>query len=974
MRFPANMAETEYNGEDYLMVGRDAEGEPLKIKLKDAIGHQFIDYIKPTDAAPTPMRNGNYTFSIGGNKPAWLTAEAGVTTVKAGDGVAVVYTAPSGYSYTHVDVYVDVYAIADYTSKLDTFSKISIFKNNASQKSVIGVSNFIINTNLRRVAGYTFGLSNIYHNVLNAGKYKTFVSFYSLDSSGTRIDQDSRYYYENDVSTVKTGIETITLVVVAGTQHITGTITVDWDVLPVGVSTINANTLSDDIFQSNELYDSTQSSIGLVDRSSKLLSDVELPVTQFELFTSNLGTGKFANLFTGRTVYGIVASCYLAGTVNFGKVNKATNVVTPINSVAVKIGLNVIKFDVKVTLATNEYIYVSGSILGVLRYVNTGDVSAWDVTANATSSGLAISYGIIKNNANSLFNIFDALSSVNVINTSISAINTALIDRTTHPNTDGYTLDTVNDRIIDTSLLSSSVVSGNYWCNGQMLHAGIIRSINVASTVTEIKAFACTISGTTITKTHDYGTINASAGVVTLSDTYIISTNEYLFIKFTGAMVYANIGASTYSSGNGTTSATDVYTTYQIINISNVVGSSPIPILSKDLLASITDLKTNYGLIDYGHFVLPSTIHAAIGIQCNLWWNTIANYIEGDKSIQFSVISTVGETNKRCFRFTPTVAGDYAVKLISKNLAGIVIDSKTVTVKVASAAAGSGNKNILMCGDSRTWQNISDIQGSATYTGGAGNKTITTELKALLDANLGASFNFVGTCISAIDATVKNEAYSGYSYAGFLTLSSVSPFWNPSTNQFDLPWYMSTKAGLSGQLLDYVTIMFGVNDITYGKWTANTETMYADMIAGIPSIVNNAKLLVQKFIDANANCKIVLIIEPTTCENQDSFGYWGKTYQSYGNTKGYELERAMKQLRKAIITTFDNGAYNSNVIISGAGLWVDRTYGFPYTTEKVSSRASVATKLSFKNSIHPHDDGYKQIADGLFGTIKSLEQ
>ena len=59
--------------------------------------------IKPTDAAPTPARNGNYTFSIGGNKPAWLTAEAGVTTVKAGDGMAVVFTEPSSYTYTHVD-------------------------------------------------------------------------------------------------------------------------------------------------------------------------------------------------------------------------------------------------------------------------------------------------------------------------------------------------------------------------------------------------------------------------------------------------------------------------------------------------------------------------------------------------------------------------------------------------------------------------------------------------------------------------------------------------------------------------------------------------------------------------------------------------------------------------------------------------------------------------------------------------------
>lgn len=35
MRFPANMVETAYNGEDYLMLGRDAEDEPLKIKLKN---------------------------------------------------------------------------------------------------------------------------------------------------------------------------------------------------------------------------------------------------------------------------------------------------------------------------------------------------------------------------------------------------------------------------------------------------------------------------------------------------------------------------------------------------------------------------------------------------------------------------------------------------------------------------------------------------------------------------------------------------------------------------------------------------------------------------------------------------------------------------------------------------------------------------------------------------------------------------
>ena len=78
----------------------------------NSIGNS-LGSIKPTDAAPTPARNGNYTFSIGGNKPAWLTAEAGVTTVKAGDGVAVVYTAPSSYTYTHVDVSSDIIYLSE---------------------------------------------------------------------------------------------------------------------------------------------------------------------------------------------------------------------------------------------------------------------------------------------------------------------------------------------------------------------------------------------------------------------------------------------------------------------------------------------------------------------------------------------------------------------------------------------------------------------------------------------------------------------------------------------------------------------------------------------------------------------------------------------------------------------------------------------------------------------------------------------
>lgn len=90
--------------------------DTLKTKINASTGGS-LGSIKPTDSAPTPARNGNYTFSIGGNKPAWLTAEPLVTTVKAGDGVAVVYTAPSTYSYTHVDVGSEFFTINE--TKID---------------------------------------------------------------------------------------------------------------------------------------------------------------------------------------------------------------------------------------------------------------------------------------------------------------------------------------------------------------------------------------------------------------------------------------------------------------------------------------------------------------------------------------------------------------------------------------------------------------------------------------------------------------------------------------------------------------------------------------------------------------------------------------------------------------------------------------------------------------------------------------
>ena len=385
--------------------------------------------------------------------------------------------------------------------------------------------------------------------------------------------------------------------------------------------------------------------------------------------------------------------------------------------------------------------------------------------------------------------------------------------------------------------------------------------------------------------------------------------------------------------------------------------------------AELPITSRNFGT-EYGKILLPSNIYIAQSIECNLWWSSIANYIDGDKSVLFKVNGFIGKTMDRCYRVDTSVIASELITIISYDQHGFLIDSKDVTIHVVNKNAGTGTKNILMIGDSRTWQSISDIQGSDTYTGGGDNKTITTRVKNLCGYTEGAHFDFIGTQISQLDANVKNEGYSGWSWQGIVSNSSI--FWNPNTNALDFKYYMNNVLGLTNQKPNYATIMLGINDLLLGYWDKKDKDIYTTIIKRIDDILGYSRTLINQFVSDFPDCKLLIVIESTTCEHQSAFGEWNQMV-GYPNTSGYDCERALKEFRKRIIEDYDNGKYNSNVILSSAGVWADRTYGFPYVKEKVSKQSSVATELLFKNSIHPHDDGYNQIGDGIFSTIKYLE-
>lgn len=420
---------------------------------------------------------------------------------------------------------------------------------------------------------------------------------------------------------------------------------------------------------------------------------------------------------------------------------------------------------------------------------------------------------------------------------------------------------------------------------------------------------------------------------------------------------------------------------------SDVLKASGGGIIDKDVMtcfnnavlftksAASADMKD----LEYGEIIIPADIHVAAGFECNLWWSSIANVDEGDTSVYFETLLTdMSGSNQigmdvrlmnmdRGIRFTPAeseVGSTYLLRIVSRRTADRMIISDVKTrVHVCAANAGDGRKNILMMGDSRTWQSFGGSDGVSSHKERCafkdGNKTITTELKRLLDANAGISFTFCGHKISTVDPEVRNCADNGQTF----------PY--PSrvfAEAGGMKAYLAAN-GMRDGSLDYATIMFGINDLS--DWAKNQLDQYSLSKAKIKDIVAAAKALVDEISATYPEARIVLVLEPTTCAMQDGWAMWAGGITS--RTSMEEMEKVSKLLRKVLIDIFDEGRYSSNVTISAAGLWCDRKYGFPFYVEKVSARQNVAEREVFIECVHPSDVGYGQIADGIFSTVKYLE-
>ena len=684
-------------------------------------------------------------------------------------------------------------------------------------------------------------------------------------------------------------------------------------------------------------------------------------VSEYKFISSN--NWPRANRNTNNLqIRGIIVYAIVHGNVNYGKINSKFETELIGNFTLKHNGWNFINFENIVKTNDDEFLYLlpssSSAKLALYQKEEDNEITPVGLIQGQpnpllNASNYELQYYCITVNSNSLLysdeflpNIFEKIQNVPSQEIKITP-STPIQDINQYHNAQYFRANAVKEiTVIGLKLYLDT----NHFYLGETLNIVIFNSQTLESTIIK-----------TITLDDE----RRGESYVYFNNYLTLSSDEYLGMSGVGAGSLSThttnnaIGMVEYTNDGAFNSFPSWEMSYEFILERGFNITTTFIDYDERLNNIEINNKSYLGDMKYGEIIIPKRIEVAKSRQCNLWWDCIANYLIGDKSVYFETHCSIGHNLERCYRINGSEhsVGDYQLRIVSRySKTREIISDETITISIVNDTVGTGSRQILMIGDSRTWHSVATEQGVSYNTSDqGGNKTITTEVKRLTDANKGATFTFLGTFVSPLDSTVKNLAESGGTYS-----------WANEQIGQSIVSYIENQC--SGTALDYTTIMFGINDIE--DWNNNQISQYEKSINKITTVLNDAKSLVDKILTGYPNCKIIMVIEPTCCGNQDGFGTWGQTNKD----QHLEIEFAQKCLRKKFLQMFDEHKYGNNVYVSSAGIWCDRLYGFPYTKEYQSSRASEKIVELFRNSVHPHDDGYRQIADGIYSTIKYLEQ
>ena len=211
----------------------------------------------------------------------------------------------------------------------------------------------------------------------------------------------------------------------------------------------------------------------------------------------------------------------------------------------------------------------------------------------------------------------------------------------------------------------------------------------------------------------------------------------------------------------------------------------------------------------------------------------------------------------------------------------------------------------------------------------------------------GGKVTFVGTRGSG-DA--RHEGRSGFSICDYLTETDypyagegVHDFYNPSTDGFDFSYYEQT----TGVHPDVVQIFLGKNGMSLDSKPG---------IAWLKEMVDNIR-------ETEPDMPIYLV---QTIYMGDQNGIGGET-DGKGRSALNGCYKAEEDEKVFLWTKAMDEAFGEmeQVYLIPAALTFDSAYNFRAGIETVNARSS-RTEAVLEEGMHPNEEGYLQIADGIF--------
>lgn len=346
------------------------------------------------------------------------------------------------------------------------------------------------------------------------------------------------------------------------------------------------------------------------------------------------------------------------------------------------------------------------------------------------------------------------------------------------------------------------------------------------------------------------------------------------------------------------------------------------------------DLAQQGGAVsDSVEILLPSSAVAVVGVEFNIYHTSIirSNRPLNDFDIRWTISNTSVTLNRlaECLRITATEAnvGAHTLTVQVKNLmTGAILAEKAMTLHIVARRTITG-MNVLYIGDSLTFSRGGLYAAEIQYNlSGGGLVSIGTQVGSKDSNTIGA---------------VKHEGYNGAAVGGFLSANVTSgftnPFYNPTTKQFDLAYFM-TNHGYTH--LDAVCLNLGHNNI--GN--------HVNAVAGL-------KTLISKIHAYDANIPVIISLI-TPIGGQDSWR--NSTYTAA------QMRAHWRNLIAAYIDAFDGKI--GNVYLSTPYFGVDQENDLP--TETVARSARDTTQIVRQNdSMHPSRVATLKMADSYYGYL-----